>query len=227
MLSEETESDSVNYWHVCVTQGCLCCFPFSYIMQPGKKWIFWGDYMSLHCILKSLLQALWMELYQNSTIMDRQFFPRSNSYWVRYVFNYLLVLIFLYILYSHLKHLQKINLAEVNITCLSHAEVNDGMIYSVQLHLIKWLPSFHLVVKHSYLSLIRLNFCHTSQTGIYYCPLILIYLWNDLHGFCQCYLHIFIINTAYLGVDLIYDCLAWYAQLFCFHFWPTQREWER
>lgn len=121
---------------------------------------------------------------------------------------------------------RKINLEEVNITCVSHPEVN-GIIYSVQLHLIKWLPSFHLLVKHSHLSPIYLNFCHSSQTGIYYYPLTLIYSWNDLHGFCQCYLHNFIMNTVYLGVDLIYECLAWYAQLFSFHFWFAQRECER
>lgn len=115
----------------------------------------------------------------------------------------------------------------VNIPRRFHAKEKDGIICSVQLHLIKWLLSFHLVVKHSHLSLIRLNFCRSSQTGIYYCPLTLIYFWNYLHGFCQCYLHFFIMNSAYLGADLIYGCLACYAQLFSFHFWFAQREWKR
>lgn len=87
-------------------------------------------------------------------------------------------------------------------------EVRDRIIYTVQLHLIKWLTPFHLFCKYSHLLLISLKFCHFSQTGIYYCSLTLIYLWNDLHGFCQCYLHVFIINTSYLGADLIYECLA-------------------
>lgn len=115
----------------------------------------------------------------------------------------------------------------VSILCMSHPKEKDGIICSVQLHLIKWLLSFHLVVKHSHLSLICLNFCRSSQAGIYYCPLTLIYFWNYLHGFCQCYLHIFIMNSAYLGAGLIYECLACYAPLFSFHFWFVQRVWEK
>jgi len=52
--------------------------------------------MSLHLILKSLLQALWREFNLNSTIMNYFFFPISNSYWVRSVSIYMMMLIFLY-----------------------------------------------------------------------------------------------------------------------------------
>lgn len=158
------------------------------------------------------------------------FFLSSNSYWIGFALRIIMQCFWYFCAFLFLTqkvYRNKSARSLVNILRMSHPKEKDGIICSVQLHLIKWLLSFHLVVKHSHLSLIRLNFCRSSQTEIYYCPLTLIYFWNYLHGFCQCYLHIFIMNSAYLGADLIYECLACYAQLFSFHSWFAQREWEK